>query len=209
MRNDLNKVRGWAQVLATEENAETKTTHLNRIETIVDEWETMVEQVKQLRQLTDSAMGDQSVVATQSVVDNLKAWSHETELDVTIESTVAEPADVRVSETVEDAITRLVSVAAGRSAAEDSTTEVTMTKTTDDWVEITVFVTESALTAAETAVLATGEETELLHAQGVAVWLIRTMIGESGGGITAKTADGTTNVQFKIPIRQPPELSRQ
>ena len=209
MRNDLNKVRGWAQVLATEENAETKTTHLNRIETIVDEWETMVEQVKQLRQLTDSAMGDQSVVATQSVVDNLKAWSHETELDVTIESTVAEPADVRVSETVEDAITRLVSIAAGRSAAEDSTTEVTMTKTTDDWVEITVFVTESALTAAETAVLATGEETELLHAQGVAVWLIRTMIGESGGGITAKTADGTTNVQFKIPIRQPPELSKQ
>ena len=114
-----------------------------------------------------------------------------------------------VSETVKDAITQLVSIAAERSTEEDSTAEVTVTKTTDDWLEVTVFVTESALTAAETAVLASGEETELAHAQGVAVWLIRTMIGEAGGGITAKTADGTTNVRLKVPIRQPPELSAQ
>lgn len=205
MRNDLQKIRGWAEVLAEEETAESRTTHLDRIEAILDEWETMIEQVKELRQLTEATQADQSIVATQSVVDNLTEWSHETELDVTVKSTVAEPSDEWISATVEDAVTQLLSIAAGRSTEHDPTAEVTVTKTTDDWLEVTAFVTESALTAAETAVLATGEETELAHAQGVAVWLIRTMISEAGGGITAKTAEGKTNVQFKMPIHQPPE----
>ncbi|MFB6293378.1 MAG: PAS domain S-box protein [Halonotius sp.] len=202
MRNDLNKVRGWAQMIAEEPDAGERAAHLDRVETIIDEWETMTDGIKQLKQLTDADATARSAIDMQMLVDQLTAWSCEAELDVSLETSCPDASTVWVAGSVKDAIEQVLTLASTESADEDSAAEISMSSTPEDWVAITIEVTGSGLTEMETEVLTTGEETALTHAQGIEVWLLRTMIGEIGGSISATTTDDETTIDLKIPRKQ-------
>ncbi|MFB6251741.1 MAG: PAS domain S-box protein [Halobellus sp.] len=203
VRNDLNKVRGWAQILAEEENAETRLSHLDRIKHVVDEWEAMTDGVRQIRQLANSTMGDRPITEVQSVTEHLTEWGRGVESTMTVESTVSDSSTVWVPRILEDAVTTLIPIAVDQSTDRDASVEVLLSDTSDDWIEVTLLITGSRLTEAEIDVLDAGEETALTHAQGVDVWLVRTMIREIGGDITAETADAETSVTLRIPQREP------
>lgn len=205
MRNDLNKVRGWAQMIAEEQNAETRTAHLNRVEAIIDEWEALTDGMKRLRQLTNAAETDPPVIDVQSLVECLTDWCLEVDLDVDIETSCPEKTSVWVAAVIEEAIETLLTIAATKSADETASASISLSVAPDNWIKITIDISRSGLNAMETDVLATGEETALTHAQGIEVWLVRTMIREIGGAISAQTMDEETMINLKIPRKQPPQ----
>jgi light-regulated signal transduction histidine kinase (bacteriophytochrome) len=207
MRNDLNKVRGWAQMIAEESDADERAAHLDRVETIIDEWETMTDGMKQLKQLTDADATVRSAIDVQSLVDQLTAWIREAELDVSVETSCPDASTVWIAGSIEDAIERILTLRGSVSAEEHYAAEIWMSNTPDDWVEITIEITGSGLTEMETEVLTSGEETALTHAQGIEVWLLRTMIGEIGGSISATTTDDETTINLKIPQKQSQEAA--
>ncbi len=204
IRNDINKLRGWSEMLAEEVDAETRTTHLHRIERILDEWETMTEQVKQLRQLVNTPEADQSVVETRTVLEHLTERSEEAGVTLNTESSLSDAPATLVPAAIDEALQRLVAIAIDRSTDQDTDVEISVSNATDDWVEIILLVTGSELTEMEVSVLATGEETALTHAQGLDVWLIRTMVQQAGGGITGQTTDGKTRITLRAPTSEPP-----
>jgi len=205
MRNDLNKVRGWAQVLAEEADAEARATHLDRIETILDEWEAMTDEMRQVRQLTTSPEAQQPAVEVRSVTEHLTAWNQDTEFTLDVNSTVSREPTVWIPGIVTEALEKLITTATHRATESDTVVTVSLSDKTDKWVGIEVFITGSGLTETDTEVLATGEETALTHAQGLDIWVVRTMIRTVGGEITAHTTGTKTRVTFRIPMKQPPD----
>jgi len=203
MRNDLNKVRGWAQMIAEEPDADERAEQLDRVEAIIDQWETMMGEMKQLKQLTESDVAARSPIDIQSLIDQLTAWSREAEVDVAFDTSCPDTSSVLVSGTTEDALELVLTLSVVESADEHSAADISISSTPDDWVAITIEIAGSGLSKMETEVLTTGEETALTHAQGIKVWLLRTMIGKMGGSISATTTDGDTTIDLKIPRTQP------
>ena len=206
IRNDLNKLRGWSALLADEADAETRTAHLRRIEDVLDEWETMTEQVKRIRQIVDTSGADRSVVEIRAALEHLSAWGDEAGTDLEVESPSSDVPTVLVPAVVEEALEKLAVVALDPSADRETGLEVSVSKATDDWAEITLSTTAAGLTEMEMTVLTTGEETALTHAQGLDIWLVRTMVQEVGGKIAARTTDGQTSVTLSVPVAEPPHL---
>ena len=203
MRNDLNKVRGWAQMIAKEPDADERAAHLTRVEATIDEWETMTDGMKQLKQLTDADAAPRSAIDIQSLVDRLTAWSREAKLDVAFDTTCPDTSTVLVAGTTEDAIERVLSLTDTESANDHPPAKISISTTPDEWVAITIDIVGSGLSEREAEVLTTGEETALTHAQGIEVWLLRTMVGEIGGSISAATTDTETTIDLKLPRTQP------
>jgi sensor histidine kinase regulating citrate/malate metabolism len=192
-------------VLAEEADAEARATHLDRIETILDEWEAMTEEMRQVRQLTTSPEAQQPAVEVRSVTEHLTAWNQDTEFTLDVNSTVSREPTVWIPGIVTEALEKLITTATHRATESDTVVTVSLSDKTDKWVGIEVFITGSGLTETDTEVLATGEETALTHAQGLDIWVVRTMIRTVGGEITAQTTGTKTRVTFRIPMKQPPD----
>ena len=208
MRNDLNKVRGWAQFLADESDPADRRDHLDRIEAILDEWTTMIEGLKQIRQLTDLGETDRPTATAQSVVDGAIAWSREAHPELTIEAPASDAETASVPAAVEEALKKLIELVADRQTSGEShggevRVDVSSSDSAGGWIEFEIWDAGSRLTEMETKVLATGEETTLVHAQGIDVWIVRTLITEVGGEITTQTTDDGTSVRFRVPMKQP------
>ena len=205
IRNDLNKVRGWAQVLAEETDAEARATHLDRIEAILEEWESMTEGMRRIRRLTTSPEVDRPAIEVQSVMEHLTAWTGEVDFSLDVDSTVPDDSTVWIPGTLEEALETLITTAFTRATDPDPAVTVSLSDTTDRWVEAEVVITGSGLTETDMEVLTTGEETALTHAQGLDIWVVRTMIRTVGGEITAQATDTGTRVTFRVPVQHPPD----
>ena len=205
IRNDLNKVRGWAQVLAEETDAEARATHLDRIEAILEEWESMTEGMRRIRRLTTSPEVDRPAIEVQSVTEHLTAWTGEVDFSLDVDSTVPDDSTVWIPGTLEEALETLITTAVTRATDPDPAVTVSLSDTTDRWVEAEVVITGSGLTETDMEVLTTGEETALTHAQGLDIWVVRTMIRTVGGEITAQATDTGTRVTFRVPVQHPPD----
>ncbi|GGJ08373.1 hypothetical protein GCM10008995_17780 [Halobellus salinus] len=209
MRNDLNKVRGWTQVLAEEVDADARAAHLDRIETILDGWEAMTEGMRQIRQLTNSSEDQWPAIDVRSVTEYLTAWNQETEFTLDVDSTVSDDQTVWIPGAVKEALEKLITIAVRRATDSDTGVTVSLSDTTDRWVEVEIFITGSGLAETDTEVLATGEETALTHAQGLDIWVVRTMIKTVGGEITAQATGTKTRVKFRVPVQQPPDADEK
>jgi sensor histidine kinase regulating citrate/malate metabolism len=195
-------------VLAEEADAEARATHLDRIETILDEWEAMTEGMRQIRQLTTST-DQRPAIEVRSVTEHLTAWSQDTEFSLDVDSTVSDDPPVWVPGIVTETVEKLITIAVHRATEPDPVVTVSLSDTTDRWVEIETFITGSGLTETDMEVLATGEETALTHAQGLDIWVVRTMIRTVGGEITAQTTGTKTRVTFRVPVEQPPDADEE
>jgi light-regulated signal transduction histidine kinase (bacteriophytochrome) len=199
MRNDLNKVRGWAQLIAEESNAEARADQLGHVERTLDEWEAMAEELKKIRQVSQSTDANQPTTEARSVITDVVSHSREAHPTLEIEAITGDVEGLRIPSVVEEAITALIRVTADRQTDEAAQVDVSLSDSTDDWIQIDIVDTGRRLTEMETEVLATGEETALIHGQGTGVWLVRTMIKEAGGDISAQRRDTEVTVSFRVP----------
>ena len=204
MRNDLTKVRGWAQVMCEEADAEKRAEQFETLERTLDKWESMTDRMSELRQILHLQQEQQPRMEAGSLVDDAVAPLRAEYTDATILTDVSGDG-VAVPATLIDAVRELVTNAA--EATDDATIEVDLSSPEGDWVEVWVSDDGPGLPEMEADVLETGEETPLNHGQGLGLWMVRMVVVQAGGEVSVESSADGTEVCLRLPTRRTPETA--
>jgi light-regulated signal transduction histidine kinase (bacteriophytochrome) len=93
MRNDLSKLRGWAQQMSEEPEPSTRAEHLATLERIFDKWESMTDRVKQIRQASRQS-NKVAGVNPESLIEDAVAPINEQYLAATISTDISVDASI-------------------------------------------------------------------------------------------------------------------
>ena len=202
MRNDLTKMRGWTQMMCEEPDAKKRADHFDTIESVFDKWESMTEEIKNIRNILQTQQAKQTRTAVQSLIEDAVAPVREEYADATVVTDVSDAGSTQIPATLLDAIRELAENAA--QVSPEVTVEVTPSRLADGWLEIGVRDDGPGMPEMEANVLENGEETPLNHGQGLGLWMVRMIVTQAGGEVTVEpTADGT-EVRLRLPSKQVP-----
>jgi PAS domain S-box-containing protein len=203
IRNDLTKVRGWAQIMSEEPDADTRLDHLSQIEDTLDEWEKITQDMERLRDIETSTEKDGRVIKAHSAIRSAISRCRNEYPSVEITQTSINSENVWISGIVEEAVRKLIMTMIDQPSGEESQLNLSLSKPNEGWVAIEVVDTGNRMNQQEGEILSTGEETALVHAQGTGIWVIRTLIKEAGGNISVQVTDTETKVAFRVPTKRP------
>jgi PAS domain S-box-containing protein len=197
LRNDMTVVGGYAQLLAEE----TEGTHSELAGRIAETAADLTEASEKARLLEDAAHEEPATEPLDlvPVVERVAERARSLDENATVTVEVPEGATALGTERVERAIEELV-----ENAVEHAGAAPTVAVTVESDAEgVTVRVADDGpgLSEMERDVLASGNETQLSHGQGVGLWLVRWLVSQAGGSITAvDTEDGAT---IEVRLRSP------
>ena len=198
MRNDLTKLRGWAQLIAEEERADRRAERLETVERIVEKWAAMAERMRYVHQLLQGWGNRRHTMECETIVrDAVESVRPGTD-DATI--VVQAPSDVgsvRVPAPIRSAVRELVENAA--ASTEGATVEVELARPEEDWIDIRVRDDGPGLPEMEAEVLETGEETQLTHGLGLGLWTVRMVVTQAGGTASVESSTDGTEVRLRLP----------
>ncbi len=200
MRNDLNKIRGWAQMMVEESDVEKRAERFETVKEVLERWEAMVEKMKSIRSALESQQASDARKEAGSLVRDAVGQAREEEVDVAVVTDAPATESTQVPASPLEAVRELVTNAAEASA--DPTIEVELTRPEDGWIEISVRDDGPGMPDIEADVLETGEETPLDHGQGLGLWMVRMIVTRAGGDVLVEsTADGT-DVCLRLPTER-------
>jgi PAS domain S-box-containing protein len=200
MRNDLTKIRGWANLMCEEPDPQKRAERLETIEQILERWEAMTEKISEIRQTLQSQQSQLDERDTKSLIEEAVAPIREEYADTTVVTDVSDAGSTEVPAALTKPVGELVENAA--KVRNDATIEVGIARLEDGWTEISVRDDGPGLPDAEAETLETGEETPLNHGEGLGLWMVRTVITQAGGDVSVEsTADGT-EVCLRLPTRR-------
>ncbi|MFC7187474.1 PAS domain S-box protein [Halorubrum yunnanense] len=197
MRNDLTKVRGWAEMMAEESDPEKRGEQFETIERVIDKWASMTEKIKAIRRVTQSQQGKQATTACEPLIEAAADEVREEYPDATVATTALREEPVAVPEALHDAVRELVEN--GVKASENATVAVDVDGTEAGWVEVCVSDDGPGMPDMEVGVLETGEESPLEHGEGLGLWLVRTVVTQAGGEVAVESSDDGTEVCLRLP----------
>lgn len=200
MRNDLQKLRGWSQVLSEESDPEKRAEQYETIERILDSWHSMIDQMKQIHKVIQSQSDSQPIIACDTLIENAVDPVRNEHDAATILTDVANVGSKLVPESIVPAVRELVENAANSSS--EPRVAVAFTCPEDGWIEISVSDNGSGMPEMEADVLETGEETPLSHGQGVGLWMVRMVVTQAGGDVSVELTTDGTEVRVRIPTTQ-------
>jgi len=198
IRNDLNALRGWTDLLVDASDPDRRATHHDRIERGFDRWERIAENIHQIERAiaTQPADVDRIPAATlaQQVVDDrcdrhpaATICAHTSGATGTIPRLI----DVALGELVDNAVQA--------HPNQDPTVDVTVARPEDGWLQIVVTDDGPGMPSMEASVLETGDESPLSHGSGLGVWTVRMVVTHFGGDVEVETTDDGTRVVLWIP----------
>ena len=198
IRNDLNALRGWTNLLVEEPDPDRRAAHFDRIERGFDRWERIAENIHRI----ERAIGTQPADAERVSAATLARRVVDDRRDDHPAATIRVHADDAVG-----AIPRLIDVPLGELVDnavqahpdERPTVDVTVTRRDGGWLRIAVADDGPGMPPMEASVLETGEESPLSHGSGLGVWTVRMVITHFGGDVEVETADDGTRVVLWIP----------
>lgn len=198
MRNDLSKLRGWAQQMSEEPEPSTRAEHLATLERIFDKWESMTDRVKQIRQASRQS-NKVAGVNPGSLIEDAVAPINEQYPTATISTDISVDASTQVPAILLDAVRELVENAA--KADTDATINLEVTPAENEWVELCVCDDGPGLPEIEAHALETGNETDLDHGQGLGLWMVRMITTQVGGDISVELNEKGTEINLHIPTK--------
>lgn len=196
IRNELSIIEGWLDEALTGDE-----------ETASEARQRVLEHLKELEDLSATARRIQDVLSEdrQTTVDIEHCIDQRAErleerkpaVDVTIEET--EPVTVEAHPDIEVAIREAFANAVEHNDPAELEIEVTVAEDvardeSADWCRIDITDTGGGIPAVEVEALEEAEETRLTHGLGLGLYLIKTVVEQSGGDveITARESGGTT-----------------
>lgn len=207
LRNDLTKINGWTHRAATASPREKRITHADKVESIVDSWEKIVNDLKQAQGIIESKNGQLYYEPTDKLLSGVVASQQSTHPTAEISSTVADSVTGRIPQYVEAAVGEAIDNAVTATTGKIPIVDVTVSDTGEDWITVGIADNGPGMPDAEAAVLETGQETPLRHGSALGVWKIRLATKQAGGDISVDTDDSGTVVHLRIPSRNEQAVS--
>lgn len=198
MRNDIGKLRGWTRMMTEESDPEMRRAHFARIDRILNHWNSMTDRVKEIRQVLQTEPDRREKELLDDLVADAVATVREQYPSTTVDTDL-QSASVEVPTSVRKAVQELLANAA--SATDDGSLEVVSTTSEDGWISIEVHDDGPGMPDIEADVLENGDETPLVHGQGLGLWMVRMIVTQAGGNVYVdENADGTS-VCLRLPTR--------
>ena len=197
MRNDLTKVRGWAQLMSEAGDADRRAEAFEVVERVLDKWESMSGKMRDITQLLRGQRDHRSTTECEAVVVDAAESVREADNGVTVATETADAGPVQVRTTVRSAVHELIENAA--EAGDDATIEVELTHSEGDWIEIRVRDDGPGMPEMEADVLESGEETPLNHGLGLGLWMVRMVVTQAGGTVSVESPTRGTEVCLRLP----------
>ena len=195
LRNDLSVVRTHAEIIAEQsddERAEWASTIKEKTDTLIDTTE-KTRLIEKAVENNDPVAHD-LVRAVETAVESARADSPDADSDIVVDSLPAVEVSAlqQFPEAISDAIENALEHGAG------GTVEVSATWR-EEWATLTVADEGPGIPEAELETFRKRGETDLTHGSGAGLWLLYTVVHESGGDIAVDTEGGTT-VRIRLPV---------
>ncbi|MFB6140151.1 MAG: sensor histidine kinase, partial [Halosimplex sp.] len=194
LRNELNVVRGNAELLRRDLDASTERAdeRIDRIEETVDAVSERSEKIGQISREIDDQTDGTFDAATR--LENLAETIESRYPTVTVEVRLPDELTVSGGPPLERAFEELFENAA-EHGGETPTIRVTAERRDDDFAAVRVADDGPGIERQERVVIEEERETALEHGSGVGLWLVNWVVRECGGDIAfAGAAEGTTVV---------------
>ncbi len=206
MRNDLNKVGGFVDLLAGEDEMEKREEYAETVEAVLGKWEGMTEKMGRIRNIIDTPVEEERTEAG-ALVEGAVSEADERYPEADVSCEVPEDLTATVPTVMRDGVDELIGNAVeasreegegeeGNNGNEVDTETVSVSvsvSASSDWVEIGVSDNGPGMPEMEAKMLEEGEETPLEHGRGMGLWMVRMVALYSGGEASVDTTpEGTT-----------------
>ena len=192
LRNDMNVIEGFANVIATQTDGDIADM-ARRIEETATGLISLSETVRdfETEMIQPEPLAPRDVVAdVETVVTDLRSTYPDTTFSVVSDESVSVPATHQLQVALREL---------GDNAAKHADSDVQFEITADgDAVALHVHDSGPGLPQAEHRMLESGRETPLEHGSGLGLWLVNWVVTSLGGDVTAGYDDGTT-VTIRLP----------
>jgi len=189
IRNDLNVIKGNAQLLADRaagENDEIAETLEECTEDVLE----LSEKARELESIIDSSATRQSLSASRAVDDAVSSVDDQYP-DAAIDVTIDQDCAVQAHQSLQIAIENLLENACEHTDDPPATVEVRVTAT-GDTVCVTVADAGPGIPDHELKVLDAESESALEHGSGLGLWLVKWIVDRSDGTIDIQCEGGTS-----------------
>jgi len=194
LRNDLSVIRTHAEIIAEQSDDE----RAEWAETILAKSDTLIDTTEKTRLIEKAVENNDPVAhdlsnAVEYGVEHARSDSPGADTDITVgpvpavEVSALQQLPEAVADTIENAVVH----------GESGTAEVSATER-DGWVTLTIADEGPGIPEAELEAFRKRGETDLTHGSGAGLWLLYTVVHESGGDIAVDTEGGTT-VRIRLP----------
>jgi len=198
IRNDLNTLRGWTNLLVEETDPDRRASHLERIERGFDRWERIAENIHRIERAIATHPADvdriSAAALTRQVVDDRR----DRHPMATIRTHIAEVTGA-IPRWIDVALGELLDNAVQAHQGHNPTIDVTVTRPEDGWLRVAIADDGPGMPPMEASVLETGDESPLSHGSGFGVWTVRMVITHFGGDVDVEATDDGTRVVLWIP----------
>jgi|APHM01.1.fsa_nt_gi PAS domain S-box len=206
IRNDITKLRGFLDLTIGADDHESRQTHGSNIHEVLDNWEMITEKTQQIQKLIQKQGTGTEFIDAKSGLDGIveRLKSSKAHSSVCLETTETVSVDmpnvvlVAVDELVQDFTRGVDNTSVDTDTAININVELVISEA--DWVTIRV-TADRLISNIKSAVLESGEETQLEHAKGLSLWLVNVVIMQAGGSIAVERTDNNTIVTIRIPTR--------
>lgn len=193
LRNDVTVINGFAELLG--EGASGEDAHaIERIVETTDRLMSLAESARTLEQNLESPP-DVEPIDVVPVVERAATQVDARYPDAAVSVETPDSALALGAPRLETAVWELVDNAAKHAGDQPS---VTIEVTTGERVGIRVADDGPGLPDIERSVLATGEETPLVHGRGLGLWLVYWIVETLDGTLDVRVADGT-RIEIRLP----------
>ena len=196
LRNDMNVVRGYADIVATGSNAETKRAARSILDR-TDDLLTVSDKARKVSELDDSHTQPTTTHDVTAIVAGIVHQSRRKfpESTFTFVGTPHVEAELTDAGSLATAIEELTELLVGQADGENGGVTIQIAVERRDDVVIRIESDGPPIPAVEREALSAGSETPLRHAEGLGLWLAYWCVIENGGELAfGDEADGSEEV---------------
>ena len=195
LRNNLNEILLSVQIANEQPQSDTIRDHLNGIEETVNETLSLSEDIGQFRQTFENEESHSKVTdlvaVTQEQVSTVRSERQRAEFDADLSGS----ARVVTNDLIGQAIRNVIQNAVQHNDSETPEVAIELERRTED-EEIELKITDNGpgIPDETVAVLGSEQESQLSHLNGFGLWLVKWVVGLSGGTLEFASSDprGTT-----------------
>jgi len=209
IRNDLTKLRGYVDLLASDTETDTREQRAATIQDILDKWERMANKTQELQNILTSESALASHQSAHQIVENIQSKKEDEHTNTNITITADHDIELQIPSDLEKAISELVENAITANDTEHPSVQISVSQADERWVEVCVSDTGPGLPDMEKSLLETGEETPLSHGQGLGLWMVRALVTRAGGSISVETSGDGSEIRLEVPTQPPQEDSEK